>query len=168
MLDARIGHFKKHLKDQAQLNWITHFIWKIADDCVRDAFLIETATKMRAKLGEALFEDHNVFFDKLSDALKTLGIKLSASDHKLIVNAVSWHAEDAPRVISKLLKDAPDSELRDYEQIPLLEEGGIEAFTRHFYQPPRLRTLARISADILALEKETDGLLQEITKAATA
>jgi hypothetical protein len=84
----------------------------------------------------------------------------------------------------------PDSELRDYEQIPLLENGGIEAFirrevlpytpdawiveadtkigyeisfTRHFYQPPKLRTLAEISADILALEQETEGLLSEIT-----
>ena len=88
----------------------------------------------------------------------------------------------------------PDSELRDYEQIPLLEEGGIEAFlrrevlpytpdawlveadtkigyevsfTRHFYQPPQLRTLAQISADILALEQETEGLLHEITKGVT-
>ena len=84
----------------------------------------------------------------------------------------------------------PDSELRDYEQIPLLEPGGIEpfirrevlpytpdawiveadtkigyevSFTRHFYQPPQLRTLAEISADILALEQETEGLLTEIT-----
>ena len=89
----------------------------------------------------------------------------------------------------------PDSELRDFEQIPLLEEGGIEAFirrevlpytpdawiveadtkigyeisfTRHFYKPPELRTLAEISADILALEQETEGLLTEITKGATA
>jgi type I restriction enzyme M protein len=85
----------------------------------------------------------------------------------------------------------PDSDLRDFEQIPLLEEGGIEAFirrevlpytpdawiveddtkigyevsfTRHFYQPPQLRTLAEISADILKLEQETEGLLGEITK----
>ena len=88
-----------------------------------------------------------------------------------------------------------DSDLRDSEQIPLLEEGGIEAFirrevlpytpdawvkkdatkigyevsfTRHFYQPPQLRTLAQISSDILALEQETEGLLSEITKGATA
>ena len=87
----------------------------------------------------------------------------------------------------------PDSELRDYEQVPLLEPGGVAAFirrevlpytpdawivaadtkigyeisfTRHFYQPPRLRTLAEISADILALEQETEGLLSEITKGA--
>ena len=35
-------------------------------------------------------------------------------------------------------------------------------------KPPQLRTLAQISSDILALEKETDGLLSEITKGATA
>jgi type I restriction enzyme M protein len=83
----------------------------------------------------------------------------------------------------------PDSDLRDTEQVPLLEEGGIEAFlrrevlpyatnawydpesvksgyeisfTRHFYKPQPLRTLEEIRADILALEKETEGLLGEI------
>ena len=34
----------------------------------------------------------------------------------------------------------------------------------HFYQPPRLRTLAEISADLLQLELETEGLLTEIPK----
>ena len=83
----------------------------------------------------------------------------------------------------------PDTDLRDTEQVPLLEEGGIEAFlrrevlpyaadawyvpdsvktgyeisfTRHFYKPVPLRTLEEIRADILALEKESDGLLAEI------
>jgi type I restriction enzyme M protein len=91
----------------------------------------------------------------------------------------------------------PDSDLRDTEQIPLLEEGGpgswsgasIEAFirrevlphaadawydpasiklgyeisfTRYFYKPKPLRTLEEIRADIMALEKETEGLLGEI------
>ena len=35
-------------------------------------------------------------------------------------------------------------------------------FTRHFYMPPSMRTLEEIGADILALEKETEGLLDEI------
>jgi type I restriction enzyme M protein len=83
----------------------------------------------------------------------------------------------------------PDSELRDTEQVPLLEDGGIVAFlrrevlpyagdswynpesvkigheisfTRYFYKPRPLRTLEEIRADILALEKETEGLLDEI------
>jgi type I restriction enzyme M protein len=83
----------------------------------------------------------------------------------------------------------PDTDLRDTEQVPLLEEGGIEAFirrevlphaadawydpdsaktgyevsfTRYFYKPQPLRTLEEIRADILALEKETEGLLGQI------
>ncbi len=84
----------------------------------------------------------------------------------------------------------PDSDLRDTEQIPLQEEGGIEAFlrrevlpwapdswykpgsvrigyeisfNRYFYRPQPLRPLAEIRADILAVEKQTEGLLDEIT-----
>ena len=83
----------------------------------------------------------------------------------------------------------PDTDLRDTEQIPLQEEGGIEAFlhrevlpyapdawyqpdsvkvgyeisfTRYFYKPQPMRTLEEIRADILVLEKETEGLLDEI------
>ena len=83
----------------------------------------------------------------------------------------------------------PGADLRDTEQIPLQEEGGIEAFlrrevlpyaadawyrpdsvkvgyeisfSRYFYKPKPMRTLAEIRADILALEQETEGLLEEI------
>ena len=83
----------------------------------------------------------------------------------------------------------PDTDLRDTEQIPLTEEGGIEAFikrevlpyspdawylknsvkigyeisfTRYFYKPQPMRTLDEIRADILALERESEGLLGEI------
>jgi type I restriction enzyme M protein len=36
------------------------------------------------------------------------------------------------------------------------------AFTRYFYKPQPLRTLEEIRADIEALQKETEGLLDEI------
>jgi len=79
----------------------------------------------------------------------------------------------------------PDTDLRDTEQAPLLEEGGVEAFlrrevllhapdawcladgvktgyeisfTRFFYKPQPLRTLEEIRADILALEGEIEGM----------
>ena len=85
----------------------------------------------------------------------------------------------------------PDTDLRDTEQVPLLHEGGIEAFlrrevlpyapdawyapdsvkvgyeisfTRHFYKPQPMRSLEEIRADILALERETEGLLAEIVR----
>ncbi|MHC1781955.1 MAG: N-6 DNA methylase [Anaerolineaceae bacterium] len=121
--------------------------------------------------------------------------------------------EDAPAVIKKIHKKGTlpdplhglfeavvdgkpcvveyetDADLRDSEQIPLLEEGGIDAFlrrevlpyapdawynpdsvkigyeisfTRYFYKPQPMRSLEEIRTDILALEKETDGLLDEI------
>ena len=35
-------------------------------------------------------------------------------------------------------------------------------FTKYFYEYKPLRPLAEIRADILALEKETDGLLAEV------
>ena len=83
----------------------------------------------------------------------------------------------------------PDTDLRDTEQIPLLHPGGIEAFlqeevlpyapdawynpeavrvgyevnfNRHFYRPQPMRSLEEIRADILALERDTEGLLAEI------
>lgn len=90
---------------------------------------------------------------------------------------------------TRVVEYEPDSYLRDTEQIPLLEEGGVEGFirrevqpyapdawiipssikvgyeinfTRHFYKPVELRPLEEIRADILAVERETEGLLQEI------
>ena len=82
----------------------------------------------------------------------------------------------------------PDSALRDAEQIPLQEAGGIEAFlrrevlpyaadawhhpervrigyeisfNRYFHQPEPMRSLDEIRADRLTLEKETAGLLDD-------
>lgn len=38
------------------------------------------------------------------------------------------------------------------------------SFTQHFYKPQPLRTLEEISADILAIEKEAEGLLDALLK----
>jgi type I restriction enzyme M protein len=186
----------------------------------RDARLVEAATALRQELGGDVFEDYNLFRDRVDDAVKKLDLNLSAADLKLILRAVSWRVETAPPVIAKQQKlklgekmtdeeklhgwselrtprsafrvqFETDSDLRDTEQIPLLEPGGIEAFirrevlpytpdawikedatkigyeisfTRHFYQPQPLRTLDEIRSDILAVEKEAEGLLDELLK----
>ena len=89
----------------------------------------------------------------------------------------------------RVVEYEPDSDLRDVEQVPLLEEGGVEgflrrevlpyapdawyapgkvkvgyeiSFTRHFYRPQPLRAPEEIWADIRALERESEGLLSEI------
>ena len=38
------------------------------------------------------------------------------------------------------------------------------SFTRHFYKPKPLRTLEEIAADILAIEREAEGLLDGLLK----
>ena len=128
-------------------------------------------------------------------------------------------SEDAPTVIKKVHKKGveagpihglfeaeidgeavvveyePDSDLRDVEQIPLLEHGGIDAFierevwpyakdawykpekvkigyeigfNRYFYQPEPMRTLEEIREDILAIENENQGLLHELLGVTTS
>ena len=90
---------------------------------------------------------------------------------------------------SAVVEYEPDTNLRDTEQIRLLEEGGIDgfldrevlpyandawyqpnkvkigyeiSFNRNFYKPEPMRKLEEIRADIIALEHETEGLLAEI------
>ena len=90
---------------------------------------------------------------------------------------------------SAVVEYEPDADLRDTEQIPLQEDGGIDAFlrrevlpyaadawyrpdrvkvgyeisfSRYFYKPEPMRSLDEIRADILALEKETAGVLDGV------
>ena len=182
----------------------------------RDKGLMEVAQRVQKALGSAVFDDHNEFRSRFDAALKAQGNKLSAPEKKAIYKAVSWRDEAAPPVIAKrsklkagehfepgfdgayletvgkdrfMVEYEPDSELRDTEQVPLKEPGGIDAFfarevlphapdawiasektqigyeisfARYFYKPVALRTLAEIRADILALEQQSEGLLHKI------
>lgn len=56
------------------------------------------------ELGGDVFEDDNLFRDRVDDALKKLGFKLSAADLKTILRAASWRVETAPPVIAKIHK----------------------------------------------------------------
>jgi len=208
--DNEGGATKKGLPEKKKKKLLDVRTWE------RDGRLVEVASKLREALGDTLFGDHNVFRDRVDIALTKAEIKLAASDLKQILKAVSYRVETAPRVIAKVHKPGkakadplrglfeatvdgkpaiveyePDSDLRDTEQVPLLEDGGVEAFirhevlpytpdawikedaikvgyeisfTRHFYKPQPLRTLEEISADILAIEKEAEGLLDGLLK----
>ncbi|HRH55426.1 MAG TPA: class I SAM-dependent DNA methyltransferase [Candidatus Paceibacterota bacterium] len=167
------------------------------------------------KLGAGPHTDYNIFSETIELLAKDLGIKLPARRQKLLQDALAERDDEAEPVIKKIHKVGTisdpihglfetliegkkrvveykaDTELRDTEQVPLLEEGGIEGFitrevlaytpdawvdidatkigyeinfNRYFYKPQQLRSLEEIQADILALEKEADGLLDEIIK----
>jgi type I restriction enzyme M protein len=137
--------------------------------------------------------DFNAVQQRFASAMKKADIKLRAPDLKALYAAFTFKDEAAEPVIKKKTKDAveyePDTDLRDTEQVPLLEDGGIEAFfqrevlphvpdawidhaktqigyeisfTRHFYKPTPLRSLDEIKADLEALQAEAEGLLDEI------
>lgn len=182
----------------------------------RDLGLIELARLAQQEMGSGIFDDHNIFRSDFDAAMKQHSKKLGAAEKKAIYKAVSWRDEAAPPVIAKrsklkandlfeqdfggvyqekigkdrfLVEYESDSDLRDTEQVPLKNVGGIEAFferevlthapdawiamdatkigyeisfARYFYKPTPLRTLAQIRADILDLEQQTEGLLHKI------
>ena len=183
----------------------------------RDGRLVEAATKLQqGARRRRLRGPQRLPPQRVDDALDKAGIKLAAADLKQILRAVSWRDETAPPVIAKVHKPGkatpdplhgrfeatvdgkrcvveyePDTDLRDTEQVPLLEEGGIEAFIRREVLPytpdawidesktpdrlrgqlhaPLLQAAAAAHAggdraDILAIEKEAEGLLEGLVK----
>ena len=169
------------------------------------------------KLGAGPHRDFNRFLEAVEVEADRLGIRITAKRRKLTIASLGIRDPKAEPVVRKIapvkegtdaahdafhgrnrraidgqtvvVEYEPDTELRDTEQVPLLEDGGIEAFirrevlphasdawtdasktavgyeisfTRHFYKPQPLRTLEEIEADIRALEKETEGLLDDV------
>ena len=191
-------------------------------DACRDAKeepLANLVDRVGAEIGPGPHRDFNRFMSAvLADAIAHR-VKLTAKRKTLLRTSLACRDETAEPVIKTIhragttepgalrglypvtmedrpavVEYEPDTNLRDTEQIPLLEEGGIEAFlrkevlpyahdawyaadsvkvgyeisfTRHFYKPQPLRPLEAIRADILALEHETEGLLAEIVGGAT-
>ena len=175
--------------------------------------LANSIDRVAEALGPGPHLDFNVFLEAVKTDLFECRVKLTAKRKKLLQTALAEREERAEPVVkkvhrrgtvadpirglcevggdsgSRVVEYEPDSELRDTEQIPLQEEGGIEgflrrevlpyaedawyvpksvkigyeiSFNRYFYKPEPMRTLEEIRADILAVERETAGLLAGI------
>lgn len=214
--------------------------------------LLTIATKLQQTIGTDEYNDFNKFKDLVEAKLKSLKIKISASEKNAIYNAITWYHQDAEKVIkstskitgdklTKLLnhlgcteeelpnfgyystcnpeqchpepvegqvedsviarraatkQSAPkgmyttyetESDLRDTENVPLKENTqtyflrevkphvaeawinldatkiGYEiSFNKYFYKHKPLRNIEEVTADILALEQQSDGLINEI------
>ena len=186
-------------------------------DACRDAKeepLANAVDRVAAELGIGPHQDFNRFMSAIAANASTHGVKLTAKRKTLLKTSLASRDETAEPVTRAVhqqevtepdplrglypatvagkpvfVEYEPDTDLRDTEQVPFLEEGGIQAFlrrevlpyapdawyspadvkigyeisfTRHFYKPQPLRSLEEIRADILALEQETEGLLIEI------
>lgn len=154
--------------------------------------IMEAAQKLADKIGTKQFDDYNTFLPLLNKTIKDLELDIDTKGLKSISDAITWKNEDAEPVIKKTENDGTifyeaDSDLRDTENVPLdqdineyfqrevlqhipdawLDESktvkGYEiSFTRYFYNYVPPRSLEEITAEIIALEKETEGILNEI------
>jgi type I restriction enzyme M protein len=165
-------------------------------------------------LGAGPHIDFNVFLKAVERCADSQNVKLTGKRLKLLETVLGRRDENAVPVIRRVHKAGkahasqmrglfeasiegklriveyePDSELRDSEEIPLLEEGGVEAFVqrevlpyapdawidesvtkigyeisfnKYFYRPTPMRTLDEIRADIESLQKESEQLLDEL------
>ena len=179
----------------------------------KDDVLPNMVDRVAGTIGPGPHLDFNQFMRAIKDDAAAHRAKLTAKRTALLKNVLACRDETAEPVIKTVhLGDAaepnpiigryqtitegetvvveyePDPHLRDTEQVPLLEEGGIEAFlrrevlpyaedawytpssvktgyeinfNRHFYKPQPMRSLA----DIAALENESEGLLAQIISA---
>ena len=175
--------------------------------------LANAVDRVAEALGPGPHLDFNAFLEVVTRELSKRRVKLIAKRKKLLQTGLTERDERAQPVVKKIHRPStlldpirglhkrfdgsgfqvveyePDSALRDTEQIPLQEEGGIEgflrrevlpyagdawfvpksvktgyeiSFSRYFYKPEPMRTLEEIRADILAVEKESTGLLPQI------
>ena len=170
------------------------------------------------RMGPGPHLDYNPFLEMVKAEMPRPGATMTLKRKKLLQNSLTERDEGAAPVVKKVhrrgmaadpirglfevgegvekrvVEYEPDSGLRDTEQIPLQEEGGIEgfvrrevlpyaedawyvpksvkvgcgiSFNRYFYKPEPMRTLEEIRADILAVEKETGVLLAELVGGGT-
>lgn len=148
---------------------------------------MEVAQRAQQTLGHAVFDDHNAFCACFDAVCKAQDARLSAPEKKVIYKAVSWRDDAALPVIAKrsklkagdyfepgfdgayletvgkdrfMVEYEPDSALRDTEQVPLKEPGGIDAFfpakcCRTRRTPGSLRTRLRLATRFLSLAIST-------------
>jgi len=139
--------------------------------------------------GKGTVKSREKFIEMLDKALDKSGLKLKAPLYKAILLALSEQDETA-----EVCKDAdgnpePDSDLRDYENVPLNEtikdymkrevlphvpdawvdesktKVGYEInFNRYFYKYTPPRPLDAIETDLKKIEKEIADSLEEVTK----
>lgn len=156
--------------------------------------LSDLADAAHKALSDAVYDDYNEVETKLKKHFKANDLKATAADLKKLRDAFSERDENAQAVVKTKHDDGTleyesDSELRDTENVPLKEDIGAYferevlpyvpdawidhsktvkgyeiSFTKYFYKYQPLRSLEEIAADIMKLERETDGVLREIVE----
>jgi type I restriction enzyme M protein len=141
-----------------------------------------------AGLGDTLYKNRDVFIKDIKENPAFGEIKLPAPVFKAILSALSERDETADICTDSIGDPEPDSELRDYENVPLKDDinayiecevkpyvpdawidesktkiGYEIPFTRHFYVYQELRPLEVIDKEIEDLKREIQRMLREVT-----
>ena len=159
---------------------------KAADIAAGEATQAAVLGVLEALDGSVLYTDRPAFLKALKAEAKAQGVKMAAAVQKVVLSALS-ERDEAAAICTVKGAPEPDSDLRDYENVPLKEDIGAYMarevlphvpdawvdesktkvgyeipFTRHFYvyEPPR--PLAVIEAEIRDLEAEIQGMLAEV------
>ena len=169
----------------------------------KDAAAIEKEVAEGKKMQEAIIEaltplsslgvvkNRETFTDAVKKAFKKTDVKVGAPVLKAILAALSEPDETADVCLDRKGNPAPDSDLRDYENVPLSEDiadymarevlphvpdawvdesktkVGYEInFNRYFYQYTPPRPLEEIAADLLQVEQEIEGMLRGVVPGA--
>ncbi|NCT93072.1 MAG: SAM-dependent DNA methyltransferase [Chitinophagaceae bacterium] len=146
---------------------------------------------LQKQFGTAVQNDFNQLLSALDTQLKKLSLTWKPKEKKTFLDALSWRDGEAKPVIKKQNKDEviyeADPELRDYESVPVKQnvqeyfekevwpfvpdawidhsktvKGYEVSFTKIFYRYQPLRSVAAITEEIMQLERETEGLLNDI------
>ncbi len=157
---------------------------------------IRAGERMQDAILEALLPLHNAgvvknrdrFSQMMKTAFKKAGLTLPPPLFKAVMMALSERDDAADVCTDSKGNPEPDTELRDYENVPLTEDisaymarevlphvpdawvdesktriGYEISFNRYFYKYTPPRPLEEIEADLKAIEKEIGELLSEVT-----
>ena len=168
-------------EQQRQLLQLDATVLKLKDNRAQE---LATALEKLALL--APWNDDAIFFNALNTALTW---KPVAGLVKVLRAYLAERDETAVPLLDANGKQVPDSELRDFENVPLKDDidayfirevlphvpdawmyrskdkiGYEISFTKYFYEYIPLRTTTEIAAELLALDEETENLLREVVQ----
>ncbi len=162
---------------------------EVSAGLARQQAIRELVKAVQEETDGAVYDDREMFISALTDAVKACGMKLSATERKAVLAALSERDMDAEICRDQRGNLEPDPDLRDTENVPLCEEideymehevlphvpdawvdesktkiGYEIPLNRHFYvyEPPR--PLEEIESDIQSLEAEIAGLLSDMVR----
>ena len=149
----------------------------------------EILAMLKSMDGSVIYKNRDQFEGDLNERCKKYGLLLPAAIQKAVLKALSEQDETADICADKKGNPEPDTSLRDNENVPLKEDIGeyfnrevlphmpdawidesktVKGYeiniTKYFYEYKPLRNLEEIRTDILELELQTQGLMNEVVE----